>query len=318
MRKYLVFIPIVIILLIAVIISIALHVDTFEVMTIPHSYSYVSTYSDDDQMDILVYVSSKNSYITKKENVKNAYVKSSNEQDVLKVDLIDILDQDSQMKVYGHIFYLYKFSFDLSFKTSTEYELAINDAVLMMDYGNKEINLQLGSFYYYKIPYYGDESNNLIVTSLKPVLGYLGDNKTICGIRVGIRNNSSDAITIKGIKLLDPNIYASLDEIKVIDTEIGGLETMSSILGYNYEIRSKEVNEGVIDLTINKKTEIEVIIPVKYLDDYPINSLGFIISYQEKNSSDIIKYYYDDFVFFNSMKETYDESKVVINTYENN
>ena len=318
MKRYLIFIPIIIILLLAVVISIALHVDTFEVMTVPRSYSYVSTYTDNDEMDVLVYVSSQNSYITKKENIKNAYVTSSDENNTMKVDLIDIQNMNNNVKIYGHYFYLYKFSFDIPFKTTSEYELSINDALLMIDYGTREIAITLGSFYYYKMPYYGDLDNDLVITSLKPVIGYIGDNKTVSGIRIGLRNNALVDITICDIKLLDPNIYPSLGEIKVIDNTFGGLESMSSILGYNYEIKPKEKEEGEVSLKISKNKEIEIVIPIKYLEDYPINTLGFIISYKESGNSEIIKYYYDDFVFFNSMKETYDESKVVINTYENN
>lgn len=206
MKRYLIFIPIVIILLVAVIISIALHVDTFQVMTIPRSYSYVSTYSDSDTMEVLVYVSSKNSYLTRKNNIENCYIKDKEENDELKIKLLDIIDCDLKTKVYSHNFYLYKFCFDISFPTTTEYELSINDAILTIEYGQKDVVLELGSFYYYKMPYYGDETNNLIVTSLKPVLGYINDNRTITGIRIGLRNNSFMDISISNIKLLDPNI----------------------------------------------------------------------------------------------------------------
>ena len=318
MKKYLVFIPIVIALLVAVIISIALHVDTFEVMTIPRSYSYVSTYSDSDTMDVLVYVSSKNSYLTRKGSVENCYIKGRDNLDEMKIDLLDITDCDMKTKVYNHNFYLYKFSFDISFTVSTEYELSINDAILTMEYGQKEVVFELGSFYYYKMPYYGDDSNNLVVTSLSPVLGYIKENRTISGIKIGIRNNANRDITINDIKLLDPNIYPFLDDVRVVSSDLGTLETISSILGYNYNISSNEIEAGSINLTIGKKDEITIVVPIKYLNDYPINTLGFIISYQEKDSSDIIKYYYDDYVFFNSAKETYDEARVVITTYENN
>ncbi|MBO4666776.1 MAG: hypothetical protein J5666_01415 [Bacilli bacterium] len=318
MKKYLLFIPLVIVLLCAVIVSIALHVDTFEVMTIPRSYSYVSTYSDSDTMEVLVYVSSKNSYLTRKGSVENCHIKGKNSLDEQKIDLLDIIDCDMKTKVYNHTFYLYKFCFDISFPTSTEYELSISDAIVTLDYGTKEVIIELGSFYYYKMPYYGDDCNDLVVTSLKPVLGYIGENRTISGIRIGIRNNTYTDITISDIKLLDPNVYPSLDDVKIISDETGSLEIISSILGYNYNIKSNNDVEGEISLNISSKNEIEIVVPIKYINDYPINSLGFIISYQEKGSSEIIKYYYDDYIFFNSIKESYDESYLIISTYENN
>lgn len=318
MKKYLIFIPVIVILLIALIISIAMHIDSFEVMTIPRSYSYVSTISDSDEMDVLVYVSSKNSYITRTSGIKNAYIKNNKNTDEVQIKILDITDCDVKTKVYGHTFYLYEFSFDITFPTTSEYELAINDALLILEYDTKDVTLELGSFYYYKTPYYGDNSNNLIVTSLKPVLGYLDENRTVSGIRIGLRNNSNQKIIICDIKLLDPNIYASLGEIKIIEEDINGLETMSSILGYNYYLKTKEKDDATINLEIDKKDEYDFIIPIKYLEDYPINSFGFIISYKEENSDVIVKYYYDDFIFFNSMKETYDETKIKIATYENN
>ena len=318
MKKYFIFIPIVIALLVAIIITIAMHVDTFEIMTIPRSYSFASTYSDDDEMDVYVYVSSKNSFVVKKDRVSNCFIKSKITSDELKIDLLDITDCDEKIKVYGHYFYLFRFRFDIAFKTTSEYELAINEALLTLEYDRKEISLRLGSFYYYKMPYYGDETNTLIVTSLKPVLGYIGENRTISGIEIGLRNNSSSDITITNIKLLDPNVYPSLSEVKIITTQTSGIETISSILGYNYALKDTDKGEGEISLLIEKKGTVNIVVPIKYLDDYPINTLGFIISYQVKGQDEIIKYYYDDYVFFNSMKETYDESMITISTYENN
>lgn len=316
MKKYWIFVPVVIILIIGVILSISLHVDTFEVMTIPRSYSYVSTYSDQDEMDVYVYVSTKNSYLTKKEYVSNAFICSNKTGDILNVKLLDITDCENKKKIYNHNFYLFKFSFDISFNTTTEYELSIKDAILTLDYNSKEVNLELGSFYYYKMPYYGDSTNHLTVTSLKPILGYIEENRTVSGFRIGLRNNSSKKIRIVDVKLLDPNIYPSLREVKIVDDE-NGIETMSSILGYNYNLKSKEVETSDFDLEINKNDNIDIVIPIKYIEDYPINSFGFIISYIEDGSEEVIKYYYDDFIFFNSIQETYEESKLKISTYDN-
>lgn len=316
MKKYWIFVPVVIILIIGVILSISLHVDTFEVMTIPRSYSYVSTYSDQDEMDVYVYVSTKNSYLTKKEYVSNSFICSNKTGDILNVKLLDITDCENKKKIYNHNFYLFKFSFDISFNTTTEYELSIKDAILTLDYNSKEVNLELGSFYYYKMPYYGDSTNHLTITSLKPILGYIEENRTVSGFRIGLRNNSSKKIRIVDVKLLDPNIYPSLREVKIVDDE-NGIETMSSILGYNYNLKSKEVEISDLDLEINKNDNIDIVIPIKYIEDYPINSFGFIISYIEDGSEEVIKYYYDDFIFFNSIQETYEESKLKISTYDN-
>ena len=318
MKKYLIFIPIVIALLIAVIVSIALHVDTFEVMTIPRSYSYVSTYSDSDTMDVLVYVSSKNSYLTRKESVENCYIKAKDNHDEMKIELLDISDCDMKTKVYNHNFYLYKFSFDITFSVTSEYELSINDAILTMDYGGRKVNLTLGSFYYYKLPYYGDNTNDLIITSLKPVLGYIGENRTTYGIKIGLRNNGRDKINISNIKLLDPNIYASLDEVIKINESSNSYETMTSILGYNYSHKGDINQNGSLMISLDSKEEIEIIVPIKYLNDYPINTFGFIVSYKEASSDEEIRYYYDDFTYFNSFKEIIDERMVVITKYENN
>ena len=103
MKRYLFFIPVIIILLIALVVSIALHVDNFEIMTIPRSYSYVSTIYDSDEMDVLVYVSTKNSYITKKSGIKNSFIKNNQNTDEVQIKLLDIKDCDIKTKIYTYI-----------------------------------------------------------------------------------------------------------------------------------------------------------------------------------------------------------------------
>ena len=48
------------------------------------------------------------------------------------------------------------------------------------------------------------------------------------------------------------------------------------------------------------------------------NTFGFIVRYKEASSDEEIRYYYDDFTYFNSFKEIIDERMVVITKYENN
>lgn len=320
MKKKLFVIGVILILIVCVLVSIVFIEEKVDVTVVPKAYSFVSTYYETDEIEVLVYVSSKKSFLTKENNIKNAYIINDLETDSIKLDFKRVRDRNYKTNILGEKFYLYSFIFDIPFVVNEETELSINNAKLSIEYPNYNVNLDLGSFYYYKVPYYGDYYDKLSIAKLKPTIGYINGNKTISGINIKLSNNTDKDMVIKSFKILDNNIYPSVNDIKTIDKTISSLETISSVLGYKYELVSDvSVYSIETDLLIPANESIEYIIPIKYLNEYEIDNVGFIISYDLENStsSDYSKLYYDNFLFFTDPNQIVDETKLVVSTYEN-
>ena len=71
--------------------------ESCKVLVIKKTYNYVDTYDEIGQIDIDLYVSNKNSFITEKKSVGNCYIKSNQEK--LEVKLLDIIDRKESVKI---------------------------------------------------------------------------------------------------------------------------------------------------------------------------------------------------------------------------
>ena len=200
-----------------------------------------------------------------------------------------------------------------------EYQFSINDAILSMEAIDQNYNIKLGSFYYYKLPYYGDADNLISVSKLLPVLSKINGNDTIGAINIEISNNYNSDIEIIDFKLLENNIFISSKDIKEINEDINNNLSLSTILGYQYNIKTEIfIEREDFKKNIYNKEKINLIIPLKYLNNYSINKLGFIIKYRNKDSNKISYLYYDDFVYFSSNNFIVNEDELNIYLYEKN
>lgn len=319
MKKIICFISLFIIFIALVVISISSNNNTFSLTTIPKSYSYVSTYYEDDNIEVLLYLSNKRSILTQKDAINNCYITDSDKYNSIKIELIEINDLDYVEKIKNQNFFLYSFVFNIKSIVNEEYEFKINDAFLSLETDEQNFNIKLGSFYYYKLPYYGDNYQNISITKLVPIIEAIHGNDTIGAINIEIKNNIYSDIEITDIKLLDCNVYPSIDDIIKLEEEINTQMSLSSILGYQYNIKSDiYVENKNINIMINKDEKIELVIPLKYLNNYHINRLGFIIKYKISNSNLEFSYYYDDFIYFSSNEIFINEDNLVVNSYEIN
>lgn len=318
MKKIIAFIVIFIVFLFLVILSLKNGDEILSLTTIPKSYSFVSTYYENDNIEVLLYLSNKKSIITNQEAITNCYITDKERYNSIKIELIEINDLNYIEKIKNQNFFLYSFCFDIKSIVNEEYEFEINDAILSLDTEEQTFNINLGSFYYYKLPYYGDYYQNISISKLVPVISSIYGNDTIGALNIKIKNNVYSDIQITNIKLLNNNIYPSYDDLIILEEEINTQMTLSSILGYNYDIKSEiYIENRKMNLNINKSEDIEIILPLKYINNYNINRLGFIIDYTVIDTNQSYSLYYDDFIFFSNSDLFVNEEELIINTYEN-
>lgn len=317
-KNRLIFVSIIVISFIAAVTIISILTkkkEDFYLTTIPKSYCFVTDNKTSKELEAMVYVTTKSSFITDQEKITNAYIESRNRLDKLKIYLKSISDCNISKVINKKIYYLFSFVFTLPQVDATNYDLCINDAILLLECINDEIEIKLGSFYYYKIPYFGDESENLSISKLKGIVNYVNANKTLVGLVLGLRNNSKDDIKITSIEIFDKTIYPSMGDVKLVDEDVSSSDNLSGLLGYDYNIY-KEEDKLEKEIVIYKDEVVNYLIPLKYNKDYIIDSASMVINYKLNNKE--YSYYLDNITLFTDFNLTIDESMLEVLTYNGN
>lgn len=288
--------------------------DTFKITTIKKAYNLVSAYDEEESMEVGVLVNSKKTHSTNTKYISSALIESKTKGDCLNLELVSITDEDTSYVIENEKYYLYMFNFNIPFKTSEDFSLEIENAVLKLNYSLSTISLDIGSFSYYKVPYIGDKDNNISISKLKPLVNERNKNKTLVGIQLGIKNEQENEITIRRIVPLDLNITFSPLEIKEVNEVYESSSDIKRLLGYDYVLENKEIMMDEIDLKILPESQKILIIPIKYINDYSISKVGFYIEYECNGKKGV--YYFDNFLFFTSSLINIDSLHIM--TYENN
>ena len=282
---------------------------------VPKSYCYVSKTNEEKDIELYVYISNKKSFVTKVDKVMHSYIRSCDRADELLINCESIIDLNTKVKINNKSYYLYNFIFNVPLKSSEEYDLSIPHAIISMDFPEDTVEFNIGSFYFYKIPYFGDNEGNISVSRIKGIVNNVGLNKSLVGVEIGFRNLTKNEITIKNIELLDKTVYASKNEIIELNEEISSNEQISKLLGYDYDI-----NDGTYldecDLKISGYETIDFLVPLKYQESYVMNSVAFKIVYELDNN--IYTFYTDNICLFNDINYFVDESKLEVISYDFN
>ena len=293
--------------------------ETFMITTFKKSYEIVSKVEEKDIIEILIYLSNANAIVTSKDKINKCYIiDGNNNENHINLKLINIINREYNQLIKNNNYYLFSYIFEIDFDVLSPYSVYINDASLNIILNEKNYGLNIGSFSYSKIPYYGDEKNMLSINKITPITENINGNDTLLGLGIGLRNTNKEDIIIHNISLLDYSIKASLNETKIISLEEITNKSIDQILGYKYEVQCNDILSNSLNILIEDASNIEFVLPIKYYNSYPINSFGFSINYSLKTNKDIIyTYYFDDFVYFYSNYITYKSEDIIINTYEN-
>lgn len=276
------------IIMILVIVLIKQVPKTIELTTFEKAYNIVQL-SDEETIEIPLYINYLDSYLVKKENLANANI--NNNEDSLSFTLEDITAIDDVTYLKNKKFYKYIFKLKPNINLDTDFTLEMENSYLELNYEQGvNVKIGIGSFCYY---YYKTEASALAVKQLKGLINTYED-KTLVGVLIGLKNSSSTEIKIKKIIPLDLNVNASLDEI-VLNKEFNQGVEIDDLLGYQYNPLGSGTTE---DIEIVVKDETSLFIPLKYIKNVLLNKIGFLIEYEENG---VIQHLcIDDFIFFDT------------------
>lgn len=259
-----------------------------ELTTFEKAHNYVSL-SNEEKIDIGIFIDHKNSFITNIENISSCYI--GDDDNILNLKIENIIQSNQITKLKNKDFYLFNFLFSPKLILESDFSFEVFNASLIINYTQGEdIKIRIGSFSYY---YFSNNNNeHLSINKLKGLVNEI-ENQTLVGVGLGLKNNSSSSLVIKQIIPLDVNLEISYENIKDNIT-FNNNDLIEEVLGYNYNIYNNNIDFSEINKVINN--EVYLFLPLKYKNKLIVNNLGLLVIY-ELNEEEY-KLYIDDFVFF--------------------
>ncbi|MDD2492660.1 MAG: hypothetical protein RBR48_05515 [Bacilli bacterium] len=310
MKKYLIcFFLTISVVLVAIMMIVLKPSSTVKLTTVKKAYSYVSCFQEEENMQISILINDLNHSITNKEKYSSISIADKVHHNEIVISLEEIEYCDETYIINNETFYQYIYSFCLPFKTEDKFLLEIEDAYLCMQYRNIDINLAIGSFSYYKVPYFGDGKAYLSISKLKPIVNDFNQEKILVAVVVGINNQTKQEIIIKKIVALDLNLQFDGADFTILEDEVFPNSNISTLLGKSYTIHSMKDIDSEVFLTIPPNTAINYLLPIKYHGTLKTNKMGFLIEYTIGAESNTL--YYDEFLFFTTTANRYPEVTVL-------
>ncbi len=289
--------------------------ENIQLTTFKKSYSVVTDNSSpQESLEVLIYISDKDTAFTKESTFKSTALCDKTQNNYLSMSLEKITDMKYSQQIKKNKFHMFSYIFSISFDTNDLFEFDLEEAYLELKNLDNTYLIGIGSFYYYKVPYYGAK-HNLSISQLKPIVNKISMNNSLVGIILEINNQTLEQVTIKNIKVLKSGINVSNKDIKKTTNDYNSNVLISDILGYSYNYHdTNDVTNIIYEDEINPNQKQKYIIPLKYHNDYLINSLGLVIEYEIKNKEGC--FYLDEFTFFQDNLIMAQEKDIEIYTYD--
>lgn len=289
--------------------------ENIQLTTFKKSYSIVTDNSSpQESLEVLIYISEKDTAFTEESTFKSTGLCDKSKNNYLSMSLEKITDMKYSQQIKNNKFHMFSYIFSISFDTNDLFEFDLEEAYLELKNLDNTYLIGIGSFYYYKVPYYGAK-HNLSISQLKPIVNKISMNNSLVGIILEINNQTLEQVTIKNIKVLKSGINVSNKDIKKITNDYNSNVLISDILGYSYNYHdTNDVTNIIYEDEISPNQKQKYIIPLKYHNDYLINSLGLVIEYEIKNKEGC--FYFDEFTFFQDNIIMAQEKDIEIYTYD--
>lgn len=287
--------------------------DTFDVTLFKKSYSIITSDSNDSYLEVLFYVSDKSVSFVRNDKILSSSISDKNKDNLIELKAVDVVDRKYTQVIKNRKFHLYSFIFTPITEVNDDFVFELDKAYLNINNSDMEYMFYIGSFYMTKVPFYGSQ-DDISLSNLKPLVGFLDRNKTLVGVGIELNNYTNKKITIKSFEFLRSGIKASNKDIVISPNNYYPSQDIDDILGYQYNVFESEFIDSTFEKEIESKSKKEFFIPLKYHNKYSVNSLGIVITYEINNS--IHKMYVDEFTFFkdNSIVTKYDE--VILYSYD--
>jgi hypothetical protein len=261
-----------------------------QIIILTQKQIYSRLITDNETLDINIFVSSNKSFILDKSLISYAKLKSENEELSVDIKKIELVDKDISYKQQNYYQYLIKI--DFSDTLISNYTLNMFDCLLEITYQNNDsINLEIGdlSLDFQSIT----GSNHIDFTHLFGVTEIIEQKNYLMAIALKLDNLSNQNIFLK-------NIYTNTNHINI--------NTFDGVLLKEDEIRSqsffvmfkdfdniKNIYSDPKEILLND--DFYLVLPLEYSFNLKqINRFPIFIEYIYNNQE--YCYVIDDYIFF--------------------
>jgi hypothetical protein len=267
------------------------YIDSIEILSIKKDYARIIT--DNEPIDIPVYISSENSFFTSSDNIVDARILS--DFDEVEIKISQIKNQKQVVTYNNKQYYLYYYEIDLNNVYTLGLKLDFINANISLTYNNDEtLNLEIGdlSLLFHEIT----GSNHLDYSRMYSV----HDQDAIIGIYIEMINKTGQEITIKSIDVLNNNMFLNLNKAKIVYEPLNHLQPIDEIIPGFQNLVTEFPNPQDFSFKHNNA----IFIPINYLNTFNyINRFPLMISYEYNNT--IYDYIIDDYLFYSQISDLY-------------
>lgn len=273
--------------------------DMVHMMVVEKDYARVLT--EDEVIDVILYISDDKSFFTNKDLISSAHLVS--EQDEAEIEIIDIRNGEDRV-IYDNITY-HKFYISMSLKSlfSQSLELDFINAQLVLQYENDvEMIFDLGqiSLLFHQL----NQPPHIDFDRL-----YSIHNDGMTALYISLINKTDETIEITGFNNLVKDMTFDCGGSLLIYQENDRILNIDDYLP-NYQ---RVVDEFEDSQSIYMTHDIDLLIPTQYLGDINyINRFPVIIDYIYHGQA--YTYVIDDFLFYDTISDFY-EGHLNVNTY---
>jgi hypothetical protein len=281
----------------AIILFFANEVDKeIDILSVKKDYARVLT--EDEVIDIPIYLTSDQSFISSTNNITQTKIVSDLDQ--VSVEIRDVLIQDQSVQYDTKEYYLFYFRVDFSSIYSKNLRLDMPSAEMQITYNNDEVfSFELGDM---QILFHDFDQYNHIDFNRMYATYHQG---AISSIVLDVENKASQHIKITKIETLNHQMKFNLSDARIMNSLTSHIDTLDGILP-NYQ---PIVDYMPIQNSLMLYQDTQYILPIKHIQDLSyLNRFPIIIHYQY-NDIDYV-HIIDDYIFFNPI------SDLANNTYE--
>jgi hypothetical protein len=256
------------------------------ILSVKKDYARVLT--EDEVIDIPIYLTSNQSFITSINNITQTMIVS--ELDQVSVDISNITLNDQSEEYDGKTYYSFFFSIDFSSLYSKNLRLDMPNAEIHITYDNdEEFTFELGDM---QIIFHDFEQHNHI--DFKRMYA-TADQGALSSVVLDLENKTSQDIKITNIETLNHQMNFNLFDARIKNSFTDHLHTLDEILPDYQAIVDQIPSQASIILY----QDTQYVLPIQYIDAFSyLNRFPLIIHYQY-NETDYV-HIIDDYIFFNA------------------